>query len=220
MTAVMIGVGECFTPHGRVPAKVAFVSHGLQPVTLGAKEGLALLNGTQFSTAYALAALFEAEVLYQSALVTGALSTDAAKGSDAPFDPRIHALRKHRGQIETAKALRELMAGSADPRIASRRRRARAGPVLPALSAAGDGRRTDRAPASSRDARNRGQRRHRQSADLSGRRHSALRRQFPRRTGGLRRRHDRARASARSDRSPNAASPCWSTPRCRACRRS
>ncbi|ESY65517.1 histidine ammonia-lyase [Mesorhizobium sp. LNHC252B00] len=113
MTAVMIGVGECFTPHGRFPAKVAFVSHGLEPVTLGAKEGLALLNGTQFSTAYALAALFEAEVLYQSALVAGALSTDAAKGSDAPFDPRIHALRQHRGQIETADALRNLMAGSA-----------------------------------------------------------------------------------------------------------
>ena len=81
--------------------------------TLGAKEGLALLNGTQFSTAYALAALFEAEVLFQSALVTGALSTDAARGSDAPFDPRIHALRRHRGQIETADALRDLMAGSA-----------------------------------------------------------------------------------------------------------
>ncbi|RUW36606.1 histidine ammonia-lyase, partial [Mesorhizobium sp. M1A.F.Ca.IN.020.06.1.1] len=102
MTAVMIGVGECFTPHGRFPAKVAFVSHGLEPVTLGAKEGLALLNGTQFSTAFALAALFEAETLYQSALVAGALSTDAARGSDAPFDPRIHLLRKHRGQIETA----------------------------------------------------------------------------------------------------------------------
>jgi histidine ammonia-lyase len=113
MTAAMIGVGECFTPHGRVPAKVAFVSHGLEPAVLGAKEGLALLNGTQFSTAYALAALFEAEVLYQSALVAGALSTDAARGSDAPFDPRIHQLRKHRGQIETAAALRALMAGSA-----------------------------------------------------------------------------------------------------------
>ncbi|MCG7503561.1 histidine ammonia-lyase [Mesorhizobium retamae] len=113
MTAVMIGVGECFTPHGRVPARVAFASHGLEPVILGAKEGLALLNGTQFSTAYALAGLFEAEVLYQSALVAGALSTDAAKGSDAPFDPRIHLLRKHRGQIETADALRNLMAGSA-----------------------------------------------------------------------------------------------------------
>ncbi|MBX3576298.1 MAG: histidine ammonia-lyase [Rhizobiaceae bacterium] len=113
MTAAMIGVGECFTPHGRVPAPVAFITHGLKPLTLGAKEGLALLNGTQFSTAYALAALFEAEVLYQSALVTGALSTDAARGSDAPFDPRIHRLRKHRTQIETADALRNLMAGSA-----------------------------------------------------------------------------------------------------------
>ncbi|MDH4985483.1 histidine ammonia-lyase [Aminobacter anthyllidis] len=113
MTATMIGVGDCHTPHGIVPAKVAFVTHGLEPITLGAKEGLALLNGTQFSTAYALAALFEAENLYQSALVTGALSTDAAKGSDAPFDPRIHVLRKHRGQIETADTLRNLMAGSA-----------------------------------------------------------------------------------------------------------
>lgn len=113
MTAAMIGVGECFTPHGIVPAKVAFVTHNLKPIVLGAKEGLALLNGTQFSTAYALAGLFDAEVLFKSALVAGALSTDAAKGSDAPFDPRIHALRKHRGQIETADALRRLMAGSA-----------------------------------------------------------------------------------------------------------
>jgi histidine ammonia-lyase len=113
MTAAMIGVGDCFTHHGVVPARVAFVAAGLTPVTLGAKEGLALLNGTQFSTAYALAALFEAEILYRSALVTGALSTDAARGSDAPFDPRIHALRGHEGQIETAAALRDLMAGSA-----------------------------------------------------------------------------------------------------------
>lgn len=113
MTAAMIGVGECFTSHGRVPARVALATHGLEPAVLGAKEGLALLNGTQFSTAYALAALFEAEVLYHSALVAGALSTDAARGSDAPFDPRIHLLRKHRGQIETAEALRNLMAGSA-----------------------------------------------------------------------------------------------------------
>ena len=80
---------------------------------LGPKEGLALLNGTQFSTAFALAGLFEAEVLLGSALVTGALSTDAARGSDAPFDPRIHALRRHRGQIDCAAALKALMAGSA-----------------------------------------------------------------------------------------------------------
>lgn len=113
MTAAMIGVGECFTPHGRVPARVALVTHGLEPLTLGAKEGLALLNGTQFSTAYALAGLFGAETLFRAALVTGALSTDAARGSDAPFDPRIHILRKHKTQIAVAEALRNLMAGSA-----------------------------------------------------------------------------------------------------------
>jgi histidine ammonia-lyase len=83
------------------------------PLELSPKEGLALLNGTQFSTANALAGLFEAELLFRSALVTGALSTEAAKGSDTPFDPRIHALRRHRGQIEVADALRGLMAGSA-----------------------------------------------------------------------------------------------------------
>src|SRR4029450_7155727 len=70
-------------------------------------------EGTQFSTAYALAALFEAEVLFRSALVAGALSTDAARGSDAPFDPRIHLLRRQPGQIEAADALRGLMLGSA-----------------------------------------------------------------------------------------------------------
>ena len=113
MTAAMIGVGEVFVGDTRRPAAEALQAAGLKPVVLGAKEGLALLNGTQFSTAYALAALFEAEVLFHSALVTGALSTDAAKGSDAPFDPRIHLLRRHRGQIETAEALRKLMAGSA-----------------------------------------------------------------------------------------------------------
>jgi histidine ammonia-lyase len=86
---------------------------GLAPLELGPKEGLALLNGTQFSTAYALAALFEAERLYRAALVTGVLSTEAAKGSDTPFDHRIHTLRGHAGQIETADALRGLMAGSA-----------------------------------------------------------------------------------------------------------
>jgi histidine ammonia-lyase len=113
MTAVMIGVGEADTPDGRLPAIQALERVGLRPVILGPKEGLALLNGTQFSTAHALAALFDTDVLFQSALVTGALSTDAAKGSDAPFDPRIHALRRHKGQMATAQALRQLLAGSA-----------------------------------------------------------------------------------------------------------
>ncbi|MBY8824576.1 histidine ammonia-lyase [Sphingomonas colocasiae] len=109
LAAAMIGVGEI---DGK-PAAQALADAGLRPLVLGPKEGLALLNGTQFSCAYALAGLFEAERLFQTALVTGALSTEAAKGSDTPFDPRIHAVRRHRGQIETAAALRTLMAGSA-----------------------------------------------------------------------------------------------------------
>jgi histidine ammonia-lyase len=113
MTATMIGVGEIFVDGARVPAERALANAGLAPLALGPKEGLALLNGTQFSTAYALAALFEAERLYRAALVTGVLSTEAAKGSDTPFDHRIHVLRGHAGQIETADALRGLMAGSA-----------------------------------------------------------------------------------------------------------
>jgi histidine ammonia-lyase len=113
MAAAMIGIGEVFVEGVRLPAQAAFERAGLAPLALGPKEGLALLNGTQFSTAYALAALFESERLLQTALVTGALATEAAKGSDTPFDPRIHALRRHPGQIESARALRALMAGSA-----------------------------------------------------------------------------------------------------------
>ena len=113
MATAMLGVGEVFSASGRVPATQGLAAAGLSPIVLGPKEGLALLNGTQFSTAMALAGLFEAESLFQAALVTGALATDAARGSDTPFDPRIHALRRHRGQIETAAALRALMAGSA-----------------------------------------------------------------------------------------------------------
>ncbi|WP_411288675.1 histidine ammonia-lyase [Phenylobacterium sp.] len=112
MAAAMIGVGQIETPGSRLPAAEALQAAGLVPLALGPKEGLALLNGTQFSTAYALAGLFEAEVLFKSALITGALSTEAAKGSDTPFDARIHALRRQPGQIEAATALRALMAGS------------------------------------------------------------------------------------------------------------
>ena len=112
MAAAMIGVGEVIAGGHRIPAAAALADARLKPLELGPKEGLALLNGTQFSTAYALAALFETEILLQSALITGALSTEAAKGTDAPFDPRIHALRGHRGQSECGAALRTLMAGS------------------------------------------------------------------------------------------------------------
>jgi histidine ammonia-lyase len=113
MSAAMLGVGEIWVEGVARPAGEALAAAGLQPVTLGPKEGLALLNGTQFSTAYALAGLFEAEQLFGHALISGALSTEAAKGSDTPFDARIHQLRGHRGQIESAEALAELMAGSA-----------------------------------------------------------------------------------------------------------
>jgi histidine ammonia-lyase len=125
LAAAMIGVGEVSVRGKRMSAAEGLAQAGLTALKLAPKEGLALINGTQFSNACALAGLFEAERLFQSALITGALSTEAAKGSDTPFDPRIHALRKHRGQIDTAAALRALMAGSgirashltADPRV-------------------------------------------------------------------------------------------------------
>jgi histidine ammonia-lyase len=113
VAAAMLGVGEIVVAGVTRPAADALAGAGLNPIVLGPKEGLALLNGTQCSTALALAGLFGVETLFQAALVTGALSTDAARGSDAPFDERIHALRRHRGQIDTAAALRTLMAGSA-----------------------------------------------------------------------------------------------------------
>jgi histidine ammonia-lyase len=113
LAEAMIGEGEILTDGVVSPAAPALAAAGLAPIVLGPKEGLALLNGTQFSAANALAGLFEAERLFQSALITGALATEAAKGSDTPFDPRIHALRRHAGQIDVAQALRALMADSA-----------------------------------------------------------------------------------------------------------
>jgi histidine ammonia-lyase len=112
MTAAMIGVGEACYRSERMSATAALALAELAPATLAPKEGLALLNGTQFSTSNALTALFAAERVFQMALISGALATDAAKGSDTPFDPRIHALRGHRGQIEAAAALRALIAKS------------------------------------------------------------------------------------------------------------
>ncbi|MXQ13150.1 histidine ammonia-lyase [Microvirga makkahensis] len=112
MTAAMMGFGAFFFGGVQVPAHEALERVGLAPLELGPKEGLALLNGTQTSTALALAGLFHAERLLQAGLVTGALATDAARGSDKPFDPRIQAVRGHRGQIEVAAALLELMTAS------------------------------------------------------------------------------------------------------------
>lgn len=113
MSAVMMGHGEAFFAGERMSGARALDKAGLSPVTLAAKEGLALINGTQTSTALALAGLFRAHRAAQAALITGAMSTDAAMGSSAPFHPDIHTLRGHQGQIDTAAALRTLLDGSA-----------------------------------------------------------------------------------------------------------
>ena len=112
MAAAMIGAGEAEYLGQVMNGAEALAKAQLSPVVLGPKEGLALINGTQFSTAYALAGLFGAWRAAQSALVTSALSTDAIMGSTAPLHPEIHALRGHAGQIEAAATLRALLDGS------------------------------------------------------------------------------------------------------------
>jgi histidine ammonia-lyase len=113
MSGVLLGIGEVFIRGERAAATEGLRIAGLKPLTLQAKEGLALLNGTQASTALALYNMFAIEDLYRTALVSGALSVDAAMGSVKPFDHRIHALRGHQGQIEAAAAYRSLLEGSA-----------------------------------------------------------------------------------------------------------
>jgi histidine ammonia-lyase len=113
MTLAMLGVGQVRVNGELLDATAALAAAGIAPVVLAAKEGLALINGTQVSTALALHGLFMAERLLEAAIVAGSLSLDAAKGSDAPFDARVHAVRGQPGQIATAAIYRELMAGSA-----------------------------------------------------------------------------------------------------------
>ena len=112
MAAVMMGEGQAVLDGQTLPGGKALARAGLAPVTLGPKEGLALINGTQFSTACALAGLWRAHDNFRAATVTGALSTDAIMGSTAPLNPEIHALRGHRGQIDFAAAQAALLAGS------------------------------------------------------------------------------------------------------------
>ncbi|MES2664808.1 MAG: histidine ammonia-lyase [Pseudomonadota bacterium] len=112
MAATMIGEGHADFQGRVMPSAEALRLAGLAPVTLGPKEGLALINGTQFSTAYALVGLWGAWRGAQAALVTSALSTDAIMGSTAPLHPQIHALRGHAGQIEAAATMRALLDGS------------------------------------------------------------------------------------------------------------
>lgn len=113
MTLAMLGVGQVRVNGALVDAAAALAAAGIAPVVLAAKEGLALINGTQVSTGLALHGLFMAERLVEAAMVTGALSLDAAKGSDAPFDARVHAVRGQPGQIAAAAIYRALVAGSA-----------------------------------------------------------------------------------------------------------
>jgi len=109
----LIGEGEVRLGGEIMPALVGLRRVGLTALTLAPKEGLALLNGTQVSTALALAALFRTQSIFAAVIVAGAMSVDAAKGTDAPFDPRIHAARGQVGQIATAAVYRRLMDGSA-----------------------------------------------------------------------------------------------------------
>ena len=110
--SALMGIGE-FVEDGRLVDGLEMLQrHGLEPLVLAPKEGLALLNGTQVSTALALAGLFEIERAFEAALITGALSLEGARGNEAPFDPRIHALRPHQGQMDAAASFLSLIEGS------------------------------------------------------------------------------------------------------------
>src|SRR5690606_12110446 len=112
MTLTLIGQGRARYQGEWMDAGQALKRAGITPIVLAAKEGLALINGTQVSTALALNGLFRAHTLFRNAILAGALSVDAAKGSDAPFDARIHEVRGQPGQIYAARLYRELLAGS------------------------------------------------------------------------------------------------------------
>jgi histidine ammonia-lyase len=112
MAGALIGIGEVRIDGTPVPAQVALQEAGIEPIRLGPKEGLALLNGTQVSTALALSAVFRTENVLSAALMAGAMSSDAIKGSDTPFDRRIQNVRGHGGQIAVAGVLREIIQGS------------------------------------------------------------------------------------------------------------
>ena len=112
LSSVLIGEGEAIYHGRRMPATEALAQAGLKPIELGPKEGLALINGTQVSTALALSGLFAAEDALAAAITAGAMSVDGSKGSSVPFDERIQAVRGHQGQIDVAATFRQLLAGS------------------------------------------------------------------------------------------------------------
>ncbi|WP_411378018.1 histidine ammonia-lyase [Citrobacter portucalensis] len=112
MSLTLLGEGKARWQGEWLPATDALKKAGLEPITLEAKEGLALLNGTQASTAFALRGLIEAQELFASATVCGALTTEAVLGSRRPFDARIHAARGQRGQIDAATLYRHVLTDS------------------------------------------------------------------------------------------------------------
>ena len=112
MTLAMIGEGEVMCRGERMSASDALRDQGLSPMELGPKEGLAMINGTQVSTAICLNALFDTWDLCQTAIITGALSCDALMASTSPFREEIHQLRGQPGQIDVARSLHDLLAGS------------------------------------------------------------------------------------------------------------
>jgi len=112
MSTVLLGEGEAFHEGRRISGLEGLQIAGLSPITLGPKEGLALLNGTQASTAFALEGLFAAEELFAAAMVSGSLCVDAALGSRRPFDPLVHEVRGHKSQIDAAASYRLLLDSS------------------------------------------------------------------------------------------------------------
>ncbi len=112
LSCAMIGLGDVLYQGKKMTAGAALHAAGLAPIQLGPKEGLALLNGTQVSTALALKGLFLAENVFNATVIAGALSVDAAKGSLQPFDDRIHRIRGHAGQRDIAAVYRQLLEGS------------------------------------------------------------------------------------------------------------
>ncbi|MCT8344974.1 MULTISPECIES: histidine ammonia-lyase [Photorhabdus] len=114
MSLLLLGEGQAHYQGEWLPAKEALAKANLQPITLAAKEGLALLNGTQVSTAFALRGLFEAEDLLAAAIVCGSLSVEAALGSRKPFDARVHAVRGQQGQIDVAALYRHVLEESSE----------------------------------------------------------------------------------------------------------
>jgi histidine ammonia-lyase len=122
---VLIGEGEATLDGERLPGGAALERAGLSPITLAAKEGLAIINGTHLMAASGALAIHDAHLLVESAEVAAAMSLEALRGTDVPFDARIQAVRRHAGQVETAAHMRALLAGSAiipshrtdDPRV-------------------------------------------------------------------------------------------------------